>query len=49
MSYINGSYNYVQLNGNINNIPKNITIFLDIHLELDNQTRCESFDSLDIS
>jgi len=48
-SYINGPVNYVQLNGKINNIQKNITIFLDKHFDLDNQTRCDSFDSLDIS
>jgi hypothetical protein len=49
MPYINGPFNYVQLTGYINNIPKNITIFMDVHLDLNNQTRCESFDSLDIS
>ena len=47
--YINGPFNYIQLTGNINNIPKNITIFMDVHLDLNNQTRCTSFDSLDIS
>jgi len=47
--YINGPVNYIQLNGTINNINKNITIFLDTHLDLDNQTRCDSFDSIDIS
>jgi hypothetical protein len=48
-SYINGPVNYVQLIGNINNIQKNITIFMDVHLDLNNQTRCDSFDSVDIS
>jgi hypothetical protein len=48
-SYINGPVNFVQLEGNINNIQKNITIFMDVHLDLNNQTRCESFDSIDIS
>jgi hypothetical protein len=47
--YINGPFNYVQLEGNVNNIKKNITIFMDVHLDLNNQTRCESFDSQDIS
>jgi hypothetical protein len=47
--FINGPVNYVQLEGNINNIQKNITIFMDVHLDLNNQTRCESFDSIDIS
>lgn len=44
-----GPYNYVQLYGNINNINKNITIFMDVHLDINNQTRCDSFDSSDIS
>lgn len=44
-----GPVNYVQLSGKINNINKNITIFLDKHMGLDNQTRCDSFDSVDIS
>ena len=47
--FINGPVNFVQLEGNINNIQKNITIFMDVHLDLNNQTRCESFDSIDIS
>ena len=47
--YINGPVNYVQLIGNINNIQKKITIFLDKHLDINNQTRCDSFDSIDIS
>ena len=42
-----GPVNYVQLIGNINNIQKNITIFIDVHLDLNNQTRCDSFDSVD--
>ena len=48
-SFINGPINYIQLSGNINNIQKNITIFLDIHLDINNQTRCDSFNSIDIS
>jgi len=39
MAFINGPVNYIQLNGTINNINKNITIFMDTHLDLDNQTR----------
>ncbi len=49
MAYINGPYNYVQLTGSINTIRKNITIFMDVHQNLDKQTRCDSFDSIDIS
>ena len=45
--FINGPYNYIQLSGNINNIDKNITIFMDIHQDINNQTRCDSFDSFD--
>jgi hypothetical protein len=48
-SYINGPFNYVQLTGNVKDIPKNITIFMDVHLDINNQTRCESFNSIDIS
>jgi hypothetical protein len=67
-----GPFNYIQLEGNISNIKKNITIFMvkddfnikssfsikndlsksfftDVRLDLNNQTRCESFDNLDIS
>ena len=44
-----GPVNYVQLFGNINNIQKKITIFMDKHLDINNQTRCDSFDSTDIS
>lgn len=49
MAYINGPFNYIQLSGNVNNIQKNITLFMDIHLDINNQTRCTSFDSIDIS
>jgi hypothetical protein len=47
--FINGPFNYVQLSGNTNNIQKNITIFMDVHLDINNQTRCDSFDSSDIA
>jgi len=47
--FINGPINYVKLVGQINNKPKNITIFMDVHLDINNQTRCSSFDSIDIS
>lgn len=47
--FINGPTNYVQLKGKINNIEKNIYLFFDTHYKIDNQTRCESFDSIDIS
>jgi hypothetical protein len=47
--FINGPTNYVKLNGSINNVEKEIHIFFDKHLELEDQTRCTSFNSIDIS
>lgn len=41
-----GPVNYIQLIGTINNIQKKITLFLDTHLDLNNQTRCPSFDKI---
>jgi hypothetical protein len=37
------------MKGSINGIEKEITLFMDVHNDLDNQTRCDSFDSIDIS
>lgn len=47
--YINGPVNYVELKGSINGINKTIHIFMDKHYRLDEQTRCESFNSIEIS
>lgn len=47
--FINGPVNYVKLNGTINGIEKVIHIFVDKHLELEEQTRCTSFNSIDVS
>ncbi len=47
--YINGPVNYIKLFGQVDNIPKNILIFMDKHYDINNQTRCESFDTIDIS
>lgn len=47
--YINGPTNYAHLQGNINGIEKNIYLFFDKHLPLNDQTRCESFNSIDIT
>ena len=47
--YINGPTNFAYLKGTINGITKNIYLFMDNHYPLDEQTRCESFDSIDIS
>lgn len=47
--FINGPTNYVRLEGVINGIKKEIHIFFDKHYALEDQTRCESFDSVDIT
>ena len=47
--YINGPINYIKLQGQINNITKDIFIFIDKHYELSEQTKCESYDSIDIA
>ena len=47
--YINGLINFANLRGSIGGIDKNIYFFMDSHNDLDNQTRCESFNSIDIS
>ena len=47
--YINGPINFAHLRGSINNVDKNIYFFMDTHNNLDNQTRCNSFNSIDIS
>ncbi len=47
--FINGPTNFAHLQGSINLIEKDIYIFFDKHFDLDEQTRCKSFDSVDIS
>ena len=47
--FINGPANYAYLKGFINGVEKDIYLFMDYHYSLDEQTRCESFDSIDIS
>ena len=47
--FINGPINYAKLKGIINGIEKEIHIFFDKHLDLNEQTECESFNSIDIS
>ncbi len=37
------------MKGIVNGVEKKITLFMDKHLGLNEQTRCESFDSIDIS
>lgn len=47
--YINGPTNYAHLQGTINGIEKNIYLFFDKHLNIYEQTKCESFNSIDIT
>jgi hypothetical protein len=47
--YINGPINYAHLQGNMNGIEKNIYLFFDKHLNIYEQTRCKSFNSIDIT
>lgn len=47
--FINGPTNFAHLQGIINGIEKNIYLFMDVHYSIDQQTRCKSFDSIDIS
>lgn len=47
--FINGPTNYAKLKGMINGVEKEIHIFFDKHLDLDEQTECDSFNSIDIS
>jgi hypothetical protein len=49
MINLNGPVNYCCLEGNFNGVKKKITLFMDIHKKLDEQTRCNTFDSIDIS
>ena len=49
IEYINGPTNFAHLQGSIDGIDKNIYFFMDSHYDLDNQTRCKSFNSIDIS
>ena len=49
VEFINGPTNFCHLRGSINNVEKNIYFFMDSHYDLDNQTRCTSFNSIDIS
>jgi hypothetical protein len=46
--FINGPTNYAKLIGITNGIEKEIHVFFDKHLDLNEQTKCESFNSIDI-
>jgi hypothetical protein len=46
--YINGPLNVIRLEGKINNINKVLYIFMDLHIEVTNQTKCEEYLSEDI-
>ncbi len=47
--FVNGPINYVELKGFVGNVKKSFVFFMDTHNELDNQTRCDTFDSVDIA
>lgn len=49
MVNINGPVNYCCMTGTINGIEKKIILFMDKHYRLWEQTRCDTFDSIDIS
>ena len=46
--YINGPLNVIRLEGKINNINKVLYIFMDLHVEVGNQTKCEEYLSEDV-
>ncbi len=46
--YINGPLNVIRLEGIINNVKKVLYIFMDLHVEVTNQTKCEDYLSEDI-
>jgi hypothetical protein len=45
---INGPINVVRLEGKINKIKKVIYVFFDIHIDVNNQTKCDDFEAIDI-
>lgn len=45
---INGPINIVRMEGHINDIKKVAYFYLDVHVNIKKQTRCPSFDSLDL-
>jgi len=47
--FISGPVNYIKLIGSINGIQKIIYILMDVHNDIDSQTKCESFDTEEIS
>ena len=47
--FINGPTNYVELKRSVGNVEKSIVFFMDTHNELNNQTRCDTFDSVDVA
>lgn len=49
MVNINGPVNYCCMTSTINGIEKKIILFMDKHYGLWEQTRCDTFDSIDIS
>jgi hypothetical protein len=46
---INGPVNVIRLEGEINNVKKVLYIFMDMHIPINNQTKCENFLSEDVT
>lgn len=47
-NYINGPFNTIRLEGTVNSVKKVIYLFMDRHQNVDEQSDCDSFLSLDI-
>lgn len=47
--FINGPINYVKLKGTVDGNEKIIHLFFDKHFDLNEQTKCESFNSVDMT
>jgi len=46
---INGPINVIRLEGEINNVKKVLYIFMDMHIQVNNQTKCDDFLSEDVT
>ena len=46
---INGPINVIRLEGDINNVKKVLYIFMDMHIPVGNQTKCDDFLSEDVT
>jgi hypothetical protein len=46
---INGPFNTVRMEGMVRNVKKVIYLFFDFHLPVDEQTKCNGYDNIDIA